>query len=271
METKAELYRAQAKRLVFSFLDAHTLGREFNQAHFWAHVLAPLSEQLVESAPQSDLAIQFALCQQNGFGTYTLEVFFQRLREANHQLILLLDEFDSYLHHPILDGARFFGGLRSLASRSNGALSLVIASRPPLRRLNESTQVFNPTGSPYLNVQRIGVGRFSRSRHRHTVATGWRTLLGAGSRLLAATGGHPFLLQASAAAMWDAPAVLGLAGQAARRRYVAEQLYKEHNQHFRRHVAQLVIRTAQSIYGRRAGDSAPVVAEPQPGARHATG
>jgi hypothetical protein len=80
------------------------------------------------------------MCQENDFGCFVLERFLAQMELTVWQLVLMLDEFDVLLHHPILNCAEFFGGLRSLTSRSRGALALVIASRRPLTSLNEATQ-----------------------------------------------------------------------------------------------------------------------------------
>ena len=91
------------------------------------------------------------------------ECFSNGCATSNRQLVLLIDEFDLLLNHPILNSAEFYGGLRTLASRSDGALALVIASRLPLTRLNQETQAFNPTGSPYFNIfSEIVLGDFPK-------------------------------------------------------------------------------------------------------------
>jgi hypothetical protein len=91
-ETQSALYGDDARRLVFSFVDYHALGSQFDQPHFWERVLTPLRERLVDPSPSSDLARQYVVCQQNAFGAYTLEIFFKQLHAVNHQLILLLDD-----------------------------------------------------------------------------------------------------------------------------------------------------------------------------------
>jgi tetratricopeptide (TPR) repeat protein len=51
-----KLYGASEKRLIFSYLDARTLGGEFSQAQFWEHVLRPLQERAIAPNPGSPLA-----------------------------------------------------------------------------------------------------------------------------------------------------------------------------------------------------------------------
>ena len=148
----SRFYGDASGRLFFTYLDTQVLGGGFTQAEFWAEALAPVQGQLVDPDPEGSLAKQYRVCQDNGFGSFTLEVLFRRLGEQGRQLALLLDEFDLLLHHPILNCGEFFGSLRNLASTSKGSLALVIASRLPLAQLNTETQAFNPTGSPYFNI-----------------------------------------------------------------------------------------------------------------------
>jgi hypothetical protein len=111
----------------------------------------------------------------------------------------------------------------------------VIASRQPLGRLNELTQVFNPTGSPYFNIfSELTLADFPDADVDALLhLAGERFTAQDRAYLRQIAGGQPFLLQAAAAAMWDAPpAATGPAGPIARRRYVAQQIYTEQRQHF---------------------------------------
>lgn len=232
-ERQAELYGNAGERLLLVYLDTHVFGNGFTQAQFWSEALASVKGHLIDPNPDGSLAKQYRVCQANGFGSFTLEVLFRRLAEQSRQLVLLLDEFDLLLHHPILNSAEFFGSLRSLASRSGSALALVIASRLPLSRLNTETQAFNLTGSPYFNIfSEITLGglpeqdvdellRRARDRFLPTDRLAIRQL----------AGNHPFLLQATAQAMWDAYDE-GITDFAERRRGVGQRLLQEHRQHF---------------------------------------
>jgi hypothetical protein len=152
------------------------------------------------------LAQAYRTCQKNDFGAFVLDRLLVQMAGESWRLVILLDEFDALLHHPILNSAEFFGSLRSLASRSRGALALVLASRCPLKRLNEDTQMLSRTGSPYFNfLTEIVLGvlpgkyvgellrqagdRFTRQDRRFVQDV---------------AGGQPYLLQAAASALWDA-------------------------------------------------------------------
>ena len=205
-ETRDALYGADQEHLLFSYLDAQTLGAQFHQAQFWEYALRPLQEQVIASDPDSSLARVYALCRDNGFGAFVLERLLAQMAESGWQVVLILDEFDVLLHHPTLNRAEFFGSLRSLASRSRGALALVIASRHSLASLNKDTQELNRTGSPYFNfLTEITLGPLP-----HVAVED--LLRRAGGRFTAADrraihqigGGHPYLLQAVASALWEA-------------------------------------------------------------------
>jgi hypothetical protein len=229
-EIRNDLYDKHANQLLFSYLDAQTLEGQSASSQFWERVLTPVFVRLVESRPDTPLVQQYHLCRENGFGISKLEALFCLLKGAGWQLVLLLDEFDTLLHHDILNSAEFFGGLRSLASLSKGAFALVIASRLSLTQLNEKTKNF---GSPFCNIfTEITLGPFPEKDVTKLLnqATNRFTLKDRNAiRIIA--GGHPFLLQAAAAAMWDA-CEEGLEEPDQRRRYVGKRLYGEQKLHF---------------------------------------
>ena len=128
-----------------------------------------------------------------------------RLNASGWRLVLLLDEFDTILVHPGLNQAEFYGGLRSLASRLD-SLALVIAARQPLGDLNRATADFSRMGSPYFNfLQEVALGAFQERDALALIERGNERF----SRkdfayLKQVAGGHPYLLQAAASALWEA-------------------------------------------------------------------
>ncbi len=205
-EKRTELYDQGAERLLFSYLDAQTLGGKFAQAKFWKRALSPLYEQVVAPNRNSPLALVYRTCKQNAFGAFVMERLLAQMRIDEWRLVLLLDEFDVLLHHPILNSAEFFGSLRSLASRSRGALAMVIASRQSLTILNKDTQDLSRTGSPYFNfLDEITLGAWTDKDVKELLRQ-------AGNRfnpadrgfLINVAGGHPYLLQAAASELWEA-------------------------------------------------------------------
>jgi len=204
-QNRKTLYGADRERLLFSFLDAETFSSQLNPVQFWEYALRPLHEQVTVSQPDSSLAQTYQVCRENGFGAFVLERLLAQMETQGWRLVLLLDEFDLLLHHPVLSSAEFFGSLRSLASRSRGALALVMTSRYSLTQLNEATQQFSRGGSPYFNfLDEITLGplpdksieelshwaedRFTPDDRRFIVKV---------------AGGHPYLSQMAACELWE--------------------------------------------------------------------
>jgi hypothetical protein len=192
---------------LLSFLDAHTLHGVKTQGAFWELALAPLADCIRATRPPHSEALRaiYQTAQENGFGTFVLERLFTELQVFGARLVLLLDEFDDFLSHSVLNSAEFYGGLRSLASRTGG-LVLVIAARRELEQLNQLTQAVNPHGSPYFNIfTETPLGPFSKKDFAELVGR-------AGDRfdrydrefLERVSGRHPFLAQTAAALLWEA-------------------------------------------------------------------
>lgn len=205
-DTRAQLYDAEAEKLLFAYLDAQTLGGQFSQAQFWEFALRPLHQKAVVLDPDTPLAQAYAVCQENGFGTFVLECLLAQMAQAGWRLVLMLDEFEVLLHHPILNSAEFFGSLRSLASRSRGALALVVASRHSLEALNRETQELSGTSSPYFNfLDEIILGPWPDVAAEELLRwAGGRFTPGDRRFIKEVAGGHPYLLQVAASALWEA-------------------------------------------------------------------
>jgi hypothetical protein len=205
-EVRGKLYGESGERLLFSYTDAQTLGSEFSQVQFWEYALRPLQEEVIAHNPDSSLAQAYKVCRENDFGCSVLERLLAQMREKRWQLVLLLDEFGAVLYHPVLNKAEFFGGLRSLASRSRGALALVIASRRPLTALNKDTQQFSRTGSPYFNfLDEITLGPWPDKDVTELLRRAGDRFTTTDRRFITkVAGGHPYLLQVAASELWEA-------------------------------------------------------------------
>ncbi len=66
-------------------------------------------------------------------------------------VVLLIDQFDTLLHHDNFNTAEFFRALRSLSTTTDG-LALVTASRMSITEMNRRTLEINPLGSPFFNT-----------------------------------------------------------------------------------------------------------------------
>jgi hypothetical protein len=204
-QTRDQLYGAAGKRFLFSYLDAQTLRGEFSQAEFWEYVLQPLRDQVAASKPGSALAEAYRMCQENNFGTFVLERLFVQAKAEGWRLIVMLDEFNDLLYHPILNTAEFFGSLRSLATRARSALALIIATPRSLSDLNIATEQFSRAGSPYFNfLAEIPLGPLSLRDVSDLLKRVGDRFTSQDRRFVSEiAGGHPYLVQATAAALWD--------------------------------------------------------------------
>ncbi len=211
----------------FRDIDSHMLSKTFDQSAFWGHVLEPV----VVHFTSGDLRTLYETARENNFGAFTLMRLFTAMDEAGVRIVVMLDEFDALLSHPLLNSSEFYGSLRSLSSRFN-SLALILATRRSLNQLNVKTQEINPHSSPYFNVfTELRLGPLPR----RDVA---KLLSLAGSRfsskdrefITQASGGHPYLLQLTADIMWEVD-VEG-AGDSQRYQLVAEELQMQSEGHF---------------------------------------
>jgi hypothetical protein len=223
-EMREALYGPRGGRLLFSFLDCQTFGETLTPAQFWAQALRPLDAALTEEA--APLAQAYHTCREDDFGTFVLERLLARVREADRQVVLMLDEFDALLHHPVLTSTEFLGGLRSLASRGRGALTLVVASRQPLTLLNSATQDLSRTGSPYFNfLDEVILGPLPNRAVTALLDRAGERFTPEDRRYVARlAGGHPYLLQVAASELWEAYAE-GADDAGELRRRAAQGLY----------------------------------------------
>jgi hypothetical protein len=214
-ETRDSLEKECAERLVFTYLDAQPLPDNFSRAQFWQRALYPLYERAIAPNADSALAQAYQRCVEAQFDTEDLKILFSQARQANWRLVLMLDEFDALLKHPVLCSNAFFACLRSVASLSRGALALVTASRRPLASLIEEARVLFGHSSPYFNILSetvLGPWEEERDCHGKLIGPIGALLDRAGGRfstedrefILRVAGGHPFLLQVAAYELCEA-------------------------------------------------------------------
>ena len=211
-----------AKNL-FVFLDVLAAQGIRMQADFWKYVLAPLRD--------SEYSAQYEYAAQDGYNNFALEQVFDDLARSERKLILMLDEFDTLLSHPVLNNPDFYGGLRTLASRSGG-FALVIAARRSLEQLNQLTQELNPHGSPYFNVfVEIQLGALKSDALAALLELGGDHITDYDRAYVErVSGGHPYLAQVAGAMLWDAHED-GLTGRE-RYRIAGQNLYRQARLHF---------------------------------------
>ena len=187
-------------RCWFREVDSHMLGRKFDQSAFWAFVLEPIRVYF----DSGELPALYKLAQENNFGAFTLKRLFAALDQANWRIVVLLDEFDALLNHPILNSAEFYGSLRSLTSRFS-SLALIIATRRSLNQLNVQTQEINPHSSPYFNIfTELRLGPLPKRDVAHLLAYA-QNQFDSNDRqfVVLASGRHPYLVQLTADILWE--------------------------------------------------------------------
>lgn len=239
-------------------IDCHLLPAGFTPANFWQVVL----DQLAASVAQERIQQQIAVVRQSEYGSFTLRHLFQMLARAGVRVALLIDEFDTLLHHPNFNTAEFFGALRAL-SVSTDCLALIIASRTSIAEMNRRSHEINPLGSPFFN--QLAEVRLLPLRPDEVDHLLDHYLAGSGvvfaaqdrARIRRASGGHPFLVQIAAAALFDARAEGADTLDLAR---LLQQRAQAHFEDIWRHLGagaqQALLALAQAELGARGGDSA---------------
>lgn len=226
---RREITISPFEQTILRYIDSHMLAHEFTQNQFWDHVLEPVSLQIQDENVQ-DL---YAIAKENHFGAFTLEKLFSGMHDAGWKVGLLLDEFEAILSHPILNSTEFYGSLRSLASRFD-SLALIIATRRSLDDLNVETQKLNPHGSPYFNTfteQRIGALPLNAAE-AILKQEGVNFSKKDREFVLALSGRHPYLLQLTAALLWEHEAGSTDEEEWVRYEKVANELYDQTDAHF---------------------------------------
>lgn len=222
----------KAAKTIFVFQDCHLLPGSFTPAGFWRQVLS----HVWKSCPDDEVRQVVDWAATKGeFGSYALERVFRIVGQHRWRVVLLIDEFDSLLHHAGFNTAEFFGALRSLATRFTG-LALVTASRLSVAAMNRHSEELNPYGSPFFNgFIEVNLKSFDDD-DVDALLEGALTDTGVAFEgrdrdfLHAMAGGHPFLLQAAAGALYDAVA----AGKQGNARYyqAGRTFYKQTKDHF---------------------------------------
>ena len=214
-------------RCWFREVDSHMLGRKFDQAAFWAFILEPIKVYF----NSGELRSLYDLASENDFGSFALKRLFAALDEADWRIVIMLDEFDALLNHPILNSAEFYGSLRSLTSRFS-SLALIIATRRTLNQLNIQTQEINPHSSPYFNIfTELRLGPIPKRDVARLLAYAQDRFDNRDRQFISLSSGHhPYLLQMAADILWEVDAE----GKQGLERYqsAAEELRMQSEGHF---------------------------------------
>jgi hypothetical protein len=190
----------EVARYIFTYFDF--LGYPtITPTELWRRLLTGTLGQI--SAPSLVAQVRSMLTQDK-IELAGLEILLKGFEEANLNLVILLDEFDTAAANPNFDQA-FFGGLRNL---SKYPLSYIIASHRTLSELRFA----HPEAlvSPFFNIfRRVTLGGFTSDEVETLLTT---SLEGTGVDFNAAgremlsfvADAHPFFLQMAAYFLFDA-------------------------------------------------------------------
>ncbi len=221
----------RAVQFCFIEIDCHLFPLSYQPANFWRHVL----DQIESMFQEEKLQVQLQVVRKSFFGSFTLLQLFSLLARQDRRVVLLIDEFDTLLHHTNFNTAEFFGSLRSFSTKLD-SLSLVTASRMSIVEMNRRSQEINPLGSPFFNnlieVRLPHLRRNQVDQLLDYALEGTEVNFSQEDRayLIRATGCHPYLVQMAGAALFEAV----VSGKDQKKRYaeVSRILQREAIDHF---------------------------------------
>ena len=117
----------------------------------------------------------------------------------------MIDEFEVLLGRPHLNNTEFFGGLRGLVSKSDGALILVMTTNISLTELHQKTNSLSKSGSPYFNIlDEIVLGLLLDADVEKLLSLGNIYFTDEDRDFITNVAGKiPYLLQVVASALWE--------------------------------------------------------------------
>ncbi len=188
----------------FQFVDSHLFqNKNSTQQKFWEYALSPLGNyfKLPENISLRDA---YQICQGSGFDIIDVESLLREMEISKIRLVLLVDEFDDLLPHPVFGSSEFLAGLRSFSTRIH-SLPLIIASRMSVSELNKSTRKLHSKGSPYFNhFYQVALSPFSDEAIDILFKkAGDRFSRFEKEYLVRFAGRHPYFLQLGAHSLWE--------------------------------------------------------------------
>jgi hypothetical protein len=197
-ETGQEYLGDDAQRWMICYLDLQSIGGDYGPTLFWEDALEAVREQLDDT----EAVRRMDEVERSDRQGRPLTRLFKHLAQKAQVLVLLLDEVERLLTHPNFQEPSFFTQLRSLAT-TTGGLALVTASRLSVTQMSEQSPELLEIGSPFFN--HMTTEQLCPFDDRAADAL----LLRAGEAfssedrrfIFRVAGGHPYLLQAMAAAL----------------------------------------------------------------------
>ncbi len=198
---------SDAKKFLPVFMDLQPISIEYKPSDFWRDALEALNDKPGHSSTTSKL---INVIEEN-YKNSSLRKLFQHLFERDLVLVLLLDEFDRLLSHPNFTDPSFFAGMRSL-STTTGGLVVITSSRLTVAQMNarghgllgeNATVSTSPFFNNYieLRLQPFKDDTVTELlQHIPDVFTSHEIHF-----IRRIAGRHPYLLQAMAATLLEAP------------------------------------------------------------------
>ncbi len=231
-DCRAQLVGYKAAKTIFVFLDCHLLPGSFTPTDFWRRVLTHVSK----SCSDKQVRDSVNSAEVDKFSSYALEELFRTVTDQGWLVALLIDEFDRLPSHPGLNTFDFFGTLRALSTLFTG-LALVTASRLSVREMNSHGRKLEGFGGSDLfsgfievNLRPFDDDNVNILLEKALAGTGVTFDARDRDFLHTMAGGHPFLLQAAAGALYGAM-VSGKQGDA-RYYHAGRTFYKQTEAHF---------------------------------------
>jgi hypothetical protein len=192
------------RQLHWQDFDCHLLPSEFDRKAFWERLFAQL-----EADPRAEqLKPQIQRVRATQFDSFELHTFFRRCAYLPLGVVLVVDEFETLVSHPGFKDIWFFRTLRSLVSNTDG-LMMIAASRLRMAKLHERIRE-QLDGSPVFNTQGEVCLKPLEDKEVNELLdqslAGCDVVFDDNMRdLVVRLGGrHPYLVQVSASAVFDA-------------------------------------------------------------------
>lgn len=198
-ENRKTLFGDNSEKLIFKRIDCQLLPSKITQAEFWEYALSPILPEM-EKNPNSELSKSYNTSQEKNFEGIYLSEFIYNLGKIEKRLILILDEFEILLSHT-LNNFDFWRSLRSFSDTPRN-LAVLISSRYPVDAIEEHMGKIELTGSPIFNL-------YQQIRLTTLPFDDVKILLGNNfsptdcQYIYEVSGGHPYLVQVCASAMWE--------------------------------------------------------------------
>lgn len=209
------------------------LSPEKKPIDFWRFIFEIIEQNLEEGSLKNGIKALRA----NQFGSATLVNYFKLLGSAGKRVLLVVDEFDSLLYHPNFSNAEFFGGLRSIATNTDG-LQLITASITSVEEMDDISFKINPIGSPFFNsFTNVKLELFDEDSIEKLIE---QTLQPTGvvfssldmDFIVRVSGRHPYRLQAVCASLFDS--IITQKDDEQKYAYASEKFLSQTEHHFNR-------------------------------------